>query len=311
MSTKLCSRLTRLARSFILLRSGNWKDCGGRKRANSTTDATRYYRQCGITVSTTANSVQSGLPHSWRRPWLKHCRTGQVAGAFLGLELDPGIVKEARLAGQPVFCADSSDQSVLENAGLEGADMLVVTHSDISSALQTLRIVKSIRPDLKTIVQTTNDRLANQLRDAGATEVIPEALETGLLIASHLLLTLKVPDRKVARYLADQRRKRYPMLREIFRSDLDTLLDTDFDVEVLHSIRILDGDPAAGKTIAETLGEQQQVLASALVRDGVRLRKPPLDTVLKPGDVLVVLGPQNEIVALQLRMTSADEARTL
>jgi|SRR5690554_3251239 len=209
MSTKLFSRLTRLARSFILLRSGNWKDCGGRKRANSTTDATRYYRQCGITVSTTANSVQSGLPHSWRRPWLKHCRTGQVAGAFLekegipflGLELDPGIVKEARLAGQPVFCADSSDQSVLENAGLEGADMLVVTHSDISSALQTLRIVKSIRPDLKTIVQTTNDRLANQLRDAGATEVIPEALETGLLIASHLLLTLKVPGRKVARYL--------------------------------------------------------------------------------------------------------------
>src|SRR5690554_5268385 len=319
MSTKLFSRLTRLARSFILLRSGNWKDCGGRKRADSTTDATRCYRQCDITVSTTANSVQSGLPRSWCRPWLKHCRTGQVAGAFLekegipflGLELDPGIVKEARLAGQPVFCADSSDQGVLENAGLEGADMLIVTHSDLSSALQTLRIVKSIRPDLKTIVRTTNDRLANQLRDAGATEVIPEALETGLLIASHLLLTLKVPDRKVARYLADQRRKRYPMLREIFRSDLDTLLDTDFDVEVLHSIRILDGDPAAGKTIAETLGEQQQVLASALVRDGVRLRKPPLDTVLKPGDVLVVLGPQNEIVALQLRMTSADEARTL
>ncbi|WP_417501268.1 cation:proton antiporter regulatory subunit [Marinobacter sp.] len=76
-------------------------------------------------------------------------------------------------------------------------------------------------------------------------------------------------------------------------------------------MRILDGDPAAGKTIAETLGEQQQVLASALVRDGVRLRKPPLDTVLKPGDVLVVLGPQNEIDALQLRMTGADEARTL
>lgn len=246
-------------------------------------------------------------------------RTGQVVGAFLekegipflGLELDPGIVKEARLAGQTVFCADSSDQAVLENAGLETADILIVTHSDLSSALQTLRITQAIRPDLKTIVRTTNDRLADQLRNAGATEVIPEALETGLLIASHLLLTLKVPGRKVARYLADQRRKRYPMLREIFRSDLDALLDADPDVEILHSIRIFDGEPAAGKTIAETLGEQQQVLASALVRDGVRLRKPPLDTVLKPGDVLVVLGPQNEVNALQLRMTGADEARTL
>lgn len=245
-------------------------------------------------------------------------RTGQVVGAFLekegipflGLELDPGIVEEARLAGQNVFCADSSDQGVLENAGLEAADILIVTHSDLSSALQTLRIVKNIRPDLKIVVRTFDDRLADQLRDAGATEVIPEMLETGLLIASHLLLTLNVPGRKVARYLADQRHKRYPMLRQIFRSDLDTLLDTNPDAEILHAIRVFDGEPAEGKTIAENLGEHHHMLVSTLVRESVRLRNPPLDTVLEPGDVLVVLGPQKEVDALQLRMTGAEETRT-
>src|SRR5690554_7799415 len=105
--------------------------------------------------------------------------------------------------------------------------MLIITHNDLPSALQTLRAVQAIRPELKTIVRTSNDRFDQQLKESGATEVIPEILETGLLIASHLLLALKVPGRKVARYLAEQRRERYPMLREIFRSEQDILLEGD------------------------------------------------------------------------------------
>lgn len=244
-------------------------------------------------------------------------RTGQVVGAFLekegipflGLELDPSIVQEARLAGHAVYCADGANREVLENAGLASTSILIITHNDLASSLQTLRIVQSIRPDLKTIVRTNNDRFEKELRNAGATEVIPETLETGLLIASHLLLSLKVPGRKVARYLADQRRKRYPMLKEIFRSDVDTLLDENPDAEILHAIRVFEGDPGVNKTIEQLIAPYSRIAVSALVRNNNRVKDPESDIRLTSDDVLVVLGPQSEIDSLQLEMTGIEPTR--
>ena len=244
-------------------------------------------------------------------------RTGQVVGAFLekegipyvGLELDPSIVQEARLAGHTVYCADGANREVLENAGLTNAAILIITHNDFGSAMQTLRIVKADKPSLKTIVRTHNDRFEQELRDSGATEVIPETLETGLVIASHLLLALKVPGRKVARYLADQRRHRYPMLKEIFRSDVDTLLDDNPDAEILHAIRVFDGDPGANKTIEELIAPYNRITVSALVRDNNRIRSPEPNVRLVADDVLVVLGPQSEIDELQLELTGVEPTR--
>lgn len=244
-------------------------------------------------------------------------RTGQVVGAFLekegipyvGLELDPSIVQEARLAGHTVYCADGANREVLENAGLTNAAILIITHNDFGSAMQTLRIVKADKPSLKTIVRTHNDRFEQVLRDSGATEVIPETLETGLVIASHLLLALKVPGRKVARYLADQRRHRYPMLKEIFRSDVDTLLDDNPDAEILHAIRVFDGDPGANKTIEELIAPYNRITVSALVRDNNRIRSPEPNVRLVADDVLVVLGPQSEIDELQLELTGVEPTR--
>ena len=244
-------------------------------------------------------------------------RTGQVVGAFLekegipyvGLELDPSIVQEARLAGHTVYCADGANREVLENAGLTNAAILIITHNDFGSAMQTLRIVKADKPSLKTIVRTHNDRFEQVLRDSGATEVIPETLETGLVIASHLLLALKVPGRKVARYLADQRRHRYPMLKEIFRSDVDTLLDDNPDAEILHAIRVFDGDPGANKTIEELIAPYNRITVSALVRDNNRIRSPEPNVRLVSDDVLVVLGPQSEIDELQLELTGVEPTR--
>lgn len=244
-------------------------------------------------------------------------RTGQVVGAFLekegipyvGLELDPSIVQEARLAGHTVYCADGANREVLENAGLTNAAILIITHNDFGSAMQTLRIVKADKPSLKTIVRTHNDRFEQELRDSGATEVIPETLETGLVIASHLLLALKVPGRKVAHYLADQRRHRYPMLKEIFRSDVDTLLDDNPDAEILHAIRVFDGDPGANKTIEELIAPYNRLTVSALVRDNNRIRSPEPNVRLVADDVLVVLGPQSEIDELQLELTGVEPTR--
>ena len=62
-----------------------------------------------------------------------------------------------------------------------------------------------------------------KLQDAGATEVVPEAIEGSLMLASHALALVGVPMRRVIRSVQDQREARYQLLRGYFHgADDDT-----------------------------------------------------------------------------------------
>src|SRR5690606_32505046 len=51
------------------------------------------------------------------------------------------------------------------------------------------------------------------LRDAGASEVVPEVLEAGLVMASLALERLGLPAPRIRRLIQDQRAAHYPLLR--------------------------------------------------------------------------------------------------
>ena len=99
------------------------------------------------------------------------------------------------------------------------------------------------------------------------------------------------------------------MLKEIFRSDVDTLLDENPDAEILHAIRVFEGDPGVNKTIEQLIAPYSRIAVSALVRNNNRVKDPESDIRLTSDDVLVVLGPQSEIDSLQLEMTGIEPTR--
>ncbi|WP_434985844.1 cation:proton antiporter domain-containing protein [Vreelandella zhaodongensis] len=226
-------------------------------------------------------------------------RTGQVISRFLesesihyvALDMDPSIVKEARLAGQPVYYGDASDPVVLETIGLLNATLLIISHDDRTATLQTLRHASDSRPELPIVVRTHDDSGTEELRQAGANEVIPDTLESGMIIAMHSLLTLSVPMWRVTQHLQDQRIKRYPMLKELFRSTLEHLNEENDDkIERLHSVPIEPKSPSIGRNLGSYNFSSLSVTVTALVRNQERIRYPSSETILAEGDVVVLLG---------------------
>ncbi|MBD3895958.1 cation:proton antiporter [Halomonas sp. ML-15] len=243
-------------------------------------------------------------------------RTGQTVARFLesegvnyvALDMDPSIVREARLAGQPVYFGDSSDLAVLENVGLGRARLLIISHDDRPAALKTLRQAVHLKAGIPAVVRTRDEGSVAELVAAGAHEVIPETLEASMLLTSHALQALGVPLYRVTRHLQEQRTSRYQMLRELFRGSLDSIQDPRpaGEQERLHSVVLSEGSPAIGQTLAQLDTEQDQVSVTALVREDQRRRYPEKSTQVVADDVLVLLGSQDNLEKVERRLTGAD-----
>jgi CPA2 family monovalent cation:H+ antiporter-2 len=212
---------------------------------------------------------------------------------YVALDLDASRVREAHLAGEPVYYGDASDRTVLESVGIANARLLVIGHHDLPAALAVLDVVRRLRPGLPVMVRATDESQVDKLRAAGATEVVPETLEAALMITAHALLLLDVPLARVLRRIQEQRTGRYQLLREFIRGDAPNLDEDAPAVERVHPVVLPERSVAVGKTIGEL--ELPGVTVTALVRKGERHLDPPAGTRLEPGDVLVLFGPNADV----------------
>jgi CPA2 family monovalent cation:H+ antiporter-2 len=142
---------------------------------------------------------------------------------YMALDLDPDRVRQAAAAGQSVVFGDAARLQSLMAAGLARASAVVVSYPDTPSALKILHLVQTHAPQVPVVVRTIDDRDLERLRAAGATEVVPEAIEGSLMLASHALALVGVPMRRVIRLARDARDARYGLLRGYFHgADDDT-----------------------------------------------------------------------------------------
>jgi monovalent cation:H+ antiporter-2, CPA2 family len=212
---------------------------------------------------------------------------------YVALDLDASRVREAHLAGEPVYFGDASERAVLESVGIANSRLLVISHQDVPAALAVLDVVRNLRPGLPVMVRATDESQVDKLRAAGAVEVVPETLEAALMITAHVLLLLDVPLARVLRRIQEQRTGRYQLLREFIRGD-GPPLDGDASVaERVHPVVLTESSIAIGKTIGEL--DLPGVTVTALVRNRERHLHPPPGTRLATGDVLVLFGSNADV----------------
>jgi len=229
-------------------------------------------------------------------------RIGQGVGHFLdeekirfvALDLDPTRVREAHLAGEPVYYGDASERAVLESVGIASARLLLISHHDTAAALRLLGVLRDLRPDLPVMARTRDESHVDELRRAGAVEVVPETLEAALMIAAHALLLLEVPLTRVLRRIQQQRSDRYRLLGEFIRGEAASDHDPQpGGADRLHPVLLPPRSSAVGRLLRElTL---PGVSIAALVRDGQRRPDPPGDVLLEAGDVLVLFGSDQNV----------------
>jgi monovalent cation:H+ antiporter-2, CPA2 family len=223
---------------------------------------------------------------------------------YMALDLDPDRVRQAAAAGQSVVFGDAARLKSLMAAGLARASAVVVTYHDTPSALKILQVVRSHAPQVPVIVRTVDDTDLDKLKAAGATEVVPEAIEGSLMLASHALALVGVPMRRVIRITRDARDARYGLLRGYFHgADDDT-------VEELQQARLASVTlPAAAPCLGRPLGDQALHAVGVQVVSLRRASGPvheASDTVtLQPGDTLVLAGLPEALALAEQKLLHA------
>lgn len=239
-------------------------------------------------------------------------RSGQYLGRFLkeehipfiALDIDPTRVHEAAAAGEHVMYGDAGRRVVLEAAGGARAKALIVSYSDMRASMKVLHVAQENYPDLPVIVRTYDETHMDEFREAGATEVVPEVLEGSLMLASHALVLLGVPLNRVIKRIRSFREERYSMFKGYFRGISDAE-DDDSQQARLHSVEINHNSYARKLRLDHIDFAKYNVEVQMLRRPNMlEPIAPRPDITLAEGDVLVLLGSPEDLIAIEIFLIS-------
>ncbi|MBL0457102.1 cation:proton antiporter [Aeromonas enteropelogenes] len=245
---------------------------------------------------TRSEVAQSGLSKTQHVIIAGFGRAGQTCARFLKLEeipflaldLDPERVSEAKLAGEQVAFGDASRRDILLAAGLLRARLVIITFDDRKRVEAMLALIRELAGDLKVLVRTRDDSFLEQLKQAGAFEVIPESQEGALMLVSHLLVNCDVPLGRVIRRMEHERSSQYRFLHGFYWGDQSASnMEADQLLERLHPLLLHDQAWAVGREVQELpLGE----VRIKEVQRGDQTLEPRAELRLAAGDRLILFG---------------------
>ncbi|MHC8387542.1 cation:proton antiporter [Pseudomonas sp. MDT2-39-1] len=135
---------------------------------------------------------------------------------YLALDTDPVRVQEAAVGETCVHYGDSRRGELLLAVGMARARLLVIAVDQTDIALQILQQARRLNSTVPILVRTRDDSQLAELKAAGASEVVPELLESSLMLASHALIMLGLPAHQVQERADQIRHDRYRLLHGFY-----------------------------------------------------------------------------------------------
>lgn len=195
------------------------------------------------------------------------------------IDSDPEIC--SRLAEQeiPFVQGDATKEQSLREAGIEHAKTFLACLGNDAEDAFAILLARQLNPSIRIIVVVREETSIERLRLAGAHTVINPYQLGGARLA---LSATK------------------PSVMEFIDS---TLLSANLELE-LAEIRIEEGSPLGGKTLAESqVRSRYGIIVVALMKNEERIFNPDADVRIQAGDILIGLGPQDALTK------AADAAR--
>lgn len=231
-------------------------------------------------------------------------RTGQSLARFLdreqipfiALDVDTARIHQAQEAGENVVFGNADRREVLMAAGINRARAVVVTYGDQPSAEKALHVISALRPGLPVIVRAQDDSQIERLKSIGATEVVPEVLEGGLMLAMQMLGQLGVPVERTMEQVRAVRAERYASLRTFYRGESDRQLR---QAEEKLVIVVEPQAWAVGRSLGQLALGSRGVVVEAVRRRGMRAEQPDETTVVLADDVLILVGARENLTAAE------------
>jgi CPA2 family monovalent cation:H+ antiporter-2 len=167
----------------------------------------------------------------------------------------------------------------------------VISFSDPLYANRIVETIRKFRDDVPILVRTRDDAHMKLLQQSGASVIVPETIESSLILSAHVLNLLSVPLSRIIRKLERIRGHQYGELRHIFPKESARHLDEAHALrERLSTVALPREAHAVGRTLEELKLADADIMVNAIRRDGIIGRQPAPDTELREGDVVVLYG---------------------
>ena len=235
---------------------------------------------------------------------------GQIVGRvlatanvpYIAIDSDPELVQQVKASGERIEFGDCVRVELLKAAGLKRATALVIAFDSYGQSLKILNNVKRLRPDMPVIVRSCDDVNLDGLIRAGATEVIPEVFEAGLMLSSHVLAFCGVPIARAMKITRSVRGDRYALLRGFFHGERVIEEPESGEQMLVHAVSVAGGATSIGKTLKEIGLVYPDAMVSAIRRGEVKIKNPSPDTLIQENDTLTIVGYPNQISAAEEKL---------
>ncbi|SVB25293.1 uncharacterized protein METZ01_LOCUS178147, partial [marine metagenome] len=211
---------------------------------------------------------------------------------FLVLDLDGERVKRALTEGITTLYGDCVQEQTLIRAGLKDARMIVLKISDYGITEKVVRLSRKINPQIKIMVRTRRTNQVEELKTAGADQVIPEEFETSIEIFSRVLRDYHIPNNIIEQQVELIRLEGYSMFRGLsLNSESLKKFSAYLTATLTESYLVLEDSWACGKTVGDiNISARTGAVIIALVRKNKPLPNPELKLVVMAGDIFILLG---------------------
>ena len=147
---------------------------------------------------------------------------------YMAFDLSPVKVMEARNKGLPVFFGDACRPEVLKAAGIKNPKAVIVTLDDQNGANRAVNALRREYPNIQIFVRAKDAKHQKKLQLGGATAIVPELLESSLLLGGAVLLAYGTPIEEVNLLIEEARKK--------------TLMDAGLDISGLTGYSLTKSD---------------------------------------------------------------------
>ncbi len=136
---------------------------------------------------------------------------------YIAVEADIDTAERARKRGYPVLFGDIARAELVDRLRLDVADALVLTMDDPVLSIRIIKRVRAEAPNLTIVARARDTAHATELYKAGATDAVPETLESSLQLSEAVLVDLGVAMGPVIASIHEKRDE----LRQRIRNDAD------------------------------------------------------------------------------------------
>ena len=214
---------------------------------------------------------------------------------FMVLELSGEKVKRALTEGLMTHYGDCTQAETLIRAGVKRARMIVYAINDQVSTERAVRLTRKLNPDIKIMVRTRLTSQVEELKAAGADEVIPEEFETSIEIFCRVLRDYRIPNNIIEQQVELIRMEGYSMFRGLsLNTESLKKFSTYLTATLTESYFILEGSWICGKTLGEiNISSGSTIIA--VVRKNQPHPNPGSEFLILSGDILILFGSHMQL----------------